>query len=116
MLGRPYLGQRVFDAVRVIEWLEESGFRSIHLTGKGWGAIVATLAGVLCRAVQKVTLKNGLESFQSVAETEDYTWPYSFMVPGILKSFDLTDCYQELQSKGLSMIDPWTAVDGKKQS
>lgn len=116
MLGRPYLGQRVFDAVRIIEWLAEYGFHSVHLAGKGWGAVVATMAGVLCRTVQKVTLKNGLESFQSVAETEDYVWPYSFMVPGILKSFDLTDCYQDLQSKGLSMIDPWTAVDGKKQS
>jgi cephalosporin-C deacetylase-like acetyl esterase len=113
MLDRPVLGQRVTDCLVAIRWLESMGVKGVHLMGCGWGAIVASLAGVLSSSVTRVTLKNALASFQSVAETEDYEWPYAMLPHGILSKFDLPDCYEALTSKGLEQVSPWEARDGK---
>ncbi len=96
MLDRPYLGQKTFDLVRVLDWLRSFGHRDIHLAAKGWGALAATFAAVLKNRVKQVTLKQGLTSYAAIAETEDYNWPLSALPPGILARFDLPDCYREI--------------------
>ena len=112
MLDRPYLGQRTFDVLRVIDWLVDQGHTEIHLAGKGWGALPAAFAALLSNAVKQVTLKNALHSFSELAQAEDYHWPFAALLPAVLKSFDLPDIYQELQSKGIKSIEPWGAADG----
>lgn len=107
MLDRPYLGQKTFDVLRVIDWLAAHEHREIHLAGKGWGALVATFAALLADPVRQVTLKNSLVSYSAVAESEEYAWPLSSLVPGILRAFDLPDCYRALEAKKLALIDPW---------
>ncbi|MFZ5832491.1 MAG: alpha/beta hydrolase family protein [Planctomycetota bacterium] len=109
MLDRPYVGQRTFDVLRVIDWLKSFDHEEIHLCGKGWGAIPATLAAMLSDAVTQVTLKNALTSYCDVAESENYSWPLSAFLPGVLESFDLPDCYAALEAKQLRMIEPWGA-------
>ena len=37
---------------------------------------------------------------------------YYIMLPGVLKHFDLPDCYAELQSKKLVSTEVWGAADG----
>lgn len=113
MFDYPYAGQRTFDALRVIDWLKSCGHTEIHVVAKGWGAIPATFASVLSDNVTQVTLKNALESYAALVEAEDYTWPLSAMVPGVLKSFDLPDCYQALAAKQLRQIDPDSAIRKK---
>jgi dienelactone hydrolase/pimeloyl-ACP methyl ester carboxylesterase len=107
MLDRPYVGQRTHDVLRVLDWLGSIGHEEVHLIGKGWGALHATFAAVLSDRVRQVTLKNALTSYQEIAEATDYAWPLSALVPNILASFDLPDCYRALQSKQLRQIDPW---------
>jgi len=113
MLGKPYPGQRTRDILRVIAWLKINGHKEVHLVAKGWGTIPATFAAVLLEQVKQVTLKNALTSYSDIAESETYSWPLSSLVPNILKSFDLPDCYKILESKNLKQIDPWGA-DGPK--
>ena len=72
MLDRPYLGQKVFDVLRVLDWLRDQGHTEIHLAAKGWGALAATFAALLNPSVIQVTLKNALQSFATVAEAEDF--------------------------------------------
>lgn len=96
MLDRPYLGQKTYDLVRVLDWLRSFGHRDIHVAAKGWGALAATFAAVLKNRVKQVTLKQGLTSYAVIAETEDYNWPLSALPPGILARFDLPDCYREI--------------------
>ena len=60
MLDRPYVGQKTFDVLRVLDWLADVGHKEVHLVAKGWGAIPATFAAVLSDAVTRVTLKNAL--------------------------------------------------------
>jgi hypothetical protein len=112
MLDRPYLGQRVFDLLRALEWLGAQGHAEVHLAGKGWGALAATFAALLGGNVVQVTLKNLLRSFAEIAETEDYRWPYSALLPGVLLQFDLPDCYKALAPLQLRQIEPWGATDG----
>jgi dienelactone hydrolase len=108
MLDRPYIGQRTHDVLRVLDWLGGIGYNEVHLVGKGWGALPATFAAVLSDRVKQVTLKNALTSYQEIAESPDYVWPLSTLVPNILSSFDLPDCYKALQPKNLRQIDPWS--------
>ena len=107
MLDRPYVGQKTSDVLRVLDWLPSCGHTEIHLAGKGWGALPATFAALLSAAVVQVTLKNALTSYAEVADSELYRWPLSAFPPGVLKQFDLPDCYRALAAKKLRQIDPW---------
>jgi dienelactone hydrolase len=107
MLDAPYVGQKTFDLLRVLDWLKSFGHKEVHLVGNGWGSLPATFAALFEEAVVQVTLKHALTSYQAVAESELYSWPLSSFVPGVLEKFDLPDCYQALKGKKLRHIDPW---------
>jgi len=109
MLDYPYAGQKTYDLLRVIDWLGSSGHTEVHLVAKGWGAIPGTFAALLSDAVVQVTLKNALTSYTDVAESEEYSWPLSAFVPDALRTFDLPDCYRDLEGKKLRRIEPWGA-------
>ena len=48
-----------------------------------------------------------------IAETENYRWPLSTLLPGVLPEFDLPDCYRALEAKNLRQLEPWGArADG----
>ena len=110
MLDYPYPGQKTHDILRVIDWLRASGHAEVHLVAKGWGAIPATFAALLSPDVKQVTLKHALTSYSDLAETEDYGWPLSALLPGVLRTFDLPDCYRALAAKQLRQIEPWSAT------
>jgi dienelactone hydrolase len=110
MLDYPYAGQKTYDLLRVVDWLGSFGHDEIHLAAKGWGAIPATFAALLSGSVAQVTLKNALTSYTDVAESDQYSWPLSAFVLGGLETFDLPDCYRELEKKKLRQIEPWGAV------
>jgi pimeloyl-ACP methyl ester carboxylesterase len=112
MLDYPYMGQRTHDVLQLIAWLKGTGHEEIHLVGCGWGAIPATLAAVMSDDVNEVTLKHALTSYTEIAESEDYKWPLSALIPGVLKRFDLPDCYRALGAKKLRQIEPWGAMAG----
>ncbi len=107
MLDRPYIGQKTHDVLRVLDWLGSIGHEEVHLVGRGWGALPATFAGVLSGRVTQVTLKNALTSYQEIAESTDYAWPLSTLVPNVLSAFDLPDCYEALRVKRLRQVEPW---------
>ncbi len=109
MLDYPYIGQRTFDVLRVLDWLNAWGHGQIHVAAKGYGALPATFASLLSSHVVQVTLKNALSSYAEVAEARDYRWPLSALPPGVLTSFDLPDCYRELKKKNLKVLEPWGA-------
>ena len=108
MLDRPYVGQKTFDVLRVLDWLASHGHKEVHLAAKGWGSLPATFAALLAGGLLvQVTLKNALTSYAAIAESESYTWPLSSFVPGVLETFDLPDCYGALEDKKLRQIDSW---------
>lgn len=110
MLDYPYVGQRAFDILRVLDWLHQFGHSEVHLVAKGWGALPGTFAALLSDGVVQVTLKNALTSYSDIAESEHYEWPLSSLLPGVLERFDLPDCYRVLGAKKLRQIEPWGSV------
>ncbi len=104
MLDRPYLGQKTFDLLRVLDWLASIGHTQIHLVGNGRGSLLATFAGLLSDHVQQVTLKNSLPSYVYVAESEEYDIPLSSLLPDVIAHFDLPDCYRQLKKKHLRQV------------
>lgn len=110
MLDKPYIGQKTFDVLRVLDWLKSIGHKEIHLAGRGWGSLPATFAALFEQAVVEVTLKHALTSYREIAESENYSWPLSSFVPGVLEKLDLPDCYQALKGKKLRRIEPWGPV------
>jgi hypothetical protein len=108
MLDYPYVGQKTHDLLCVLDWMAVSGHKEVHLLAKRWGAIPATFAAVLSPLVTRVTLKNALTSYSEVAESENYRWPLSCLLRGVLRRFDLPDCYRALAAaKALKQIEPW---------
>jgi dienelactone hydrolase/pimeloyl-ACP methyl ester carboxylesterase len=107
MLSRPYLGQRAYDVLRVLDWLAAFEHREIHLVAKNWGTLPALFAALLCERVAQVTLREAPASYAAIAESEEYDWPLSALLPGVLMKFDLPECYQELtKTKRLRQVDP----------
>jgi len=113
MLDYPYVGQKTYDVLRILDWIKSFGHDDIHLVAKGWGSIPAAFAALLSSHVSRVTLKNALSSYTDIAESEEYNWPLSALLPGVLKKFDLPDCYRALASKDLRQVEPWNAGGGK---
>ncbi len=103
MLGRPYLGQKTLDVLRVIQWLQSRGYDSLHLVGSGDGATIATFAALFSPTVQKFTLHQPLQSYESIATDPKYDLPLSMMIPGVLEDFDLPQCRDSLASQSLTM-------------
>ncbi|MBM3891487.1 MAG: hypothetical protein FJ388_20435, partial [Verrucomicrobia bacterium] len=101
------LGQKTHDVLRVLDWLRCCGHKEIHLAAKGRGALAATFAALFADEVTQVTLKNALTSYTAIAESEDYRWPLSTLLPGVLAHLDLPDCYRALAAKKLRQIEPW---------
>lgn len=114
MLDYPFAGQKTFDILKVINWLKSCGHDEVHLVAKGYGSVPATFAALLSENVVQVTLKNSLTSYSDIAETEMYKWPLESFVPGVLKVFDMPDCYRSLENKKLKIVDPWDAHAGEK--
>jgi dienelactone hydrolase/pimeloyl-ACP methyl ester carboxylesterase len=110
MLDKPYLGQKTLDVLSVLDWLASLGHTEVHLVAKGWGALAGTFAAVLHDGVRQVTLKNALTSYDDIAQSEEYAWPLSALLPNVLAHFDLPDCYRALQAKGLRNLEPWNAA------
>ncbi len=113
MLDRPYLGQKAHDLLQVLQWLKGQGCREVHLAAKGWGTLPAVFAAMLSPLVTQVTLKNGLKSWTAIAESEEYAWPLSTLLPNVLSRFDLPDCYRVLEAKKLRQIEPWGPMADK---
>jgi len=112
MLDYPYVGQKTHDLLCVLDWLTANGYRQVHLAGKGWGALPATFAALLSPAATQITLKNAPKSYAELAESENYRWPLSCLLPRVLHQFDLPDCYRALAGKNLRQIEPWGAMAG----
>lgn len=108
MLGQPVPAQRALDVLGLLGWLRSIGHEEVHLASRGWGTIPATLAAVLDEgdAIKAITLKHPLTSFADIAESEEYDWPLSSLLPGVLTAFDLPDCYRALESKGIRLVEP----------
>lgn len=106
MLGKPYLGQRVYDVLMVLNLLKAKGTKEIHLYGRGQGSIIALFAAVIYRDIKKLVLKNYPVSFYEWTQIPSVLWPDSNFPPSILKYTDIPEILETLRGK-IELIEPW---------
>jgi len=106
LIDYPYIGQRTFDVLRVLDWLAAWNYDQVHLAARGQGAAPAAFAALLSPHVMRVTLKQAPSSYAEIAESPDYNWPLSALPPGVLAAFDLPECYRALKAKDLRLLEP----------
>lgn len=96
MLNEPLCGRRVHDILSVLDLFAAKRCPSVHLMGEGMGAITATLGACLHPLVRRVTLRHAPRSWQEWTQLPFPEWPLSSSLYGVLKDFDLPDCYRFL--------------------
>ncbi|MBN1674464.1 MAG: acetylxylan esterase [Kiritimatiellae bacterium] len=114
MFGESYLGRRVFDVLRTMDLLRAEGVRQINLYGRGMGAVTALFAACLHPCVRHVTLKNGFDSYLTLATVPVSPWPASVFPAHILETLDLPDCRQYL-GRRCRVVEPWNANPPRKE-
>ena len=106
LLGESYLGRRVHDALSTLDLLTAEGAQTIHLHGRGQGALIALCAALLHETNGRVTLYNAPLSYTAWCSAPLVSWPAANFLRGALRFFDLPDLYRALGNR-LQLIDPW---------
>jgi cephalosporin-C deacetylase-like acetyl esterase len=92
VLGRPVIGQRVWDTMRAIDYLAsrpDVDSSRIRIVGVGSSGLAAMMAALLDHRVRSVLVDRTIASYASILESESYSFKLEWFVPGILRSFDL---------------------------
>ena len=93
-LGKPVLGQRVWDCLRSLEYLKsrpDVARDRIYGLGDGGAAIALLMAGVLDTNLHSLMLDSSLATYRSLVESEAYSLQLPWFLYGILQHFDLPD-------------------------
>jgi len=96
MLGESYLGKRVHDLMRALDFLAAGGAQRVELVGRGLGSVIAAFAGLLHPCRPRVLLLDYLPSFDALCRDTLANWPLSSLPRGVLRFFDLPDVYRAL--------------------
>ena len=109
MLGESYLGRRVYDVLRTIDFLaarEEKKGQAVDLLGRGHGSIIAAFAALLHPSRPRARIWDYLPSYHLLTRTPRFTWPLSSLLRSCLREFDLPDVYRAL-GRRLVKSKPW---------
>jgi cephalosporin-C deacetylase-like acetyl esterase len=108
VLGRPVIGQRVWDILRTLDYLESRSdvdASQIRILGKGSAGLAALMATTLDDRVRSILISRTLATYVSVVDLEDYVLALDWFVPGILQHFDIPDITAAIYPRPVWMID-----------
>ena len=93
-LGKPVLGQRVWDLLRCLDYLQsrqDVDKGRIHGLGERAAALAVLLSGVLDDRLHSVLLDHPIATYRSIVESKAYSLELSWFLFDVLKHFDLPD-------------------------
>lgn len=108
VLGNPVLGQQVWDLLRCLDFLamrQDVEMHRLHVAGVGGGALTALLAAVLDNRPTSILCEQMIADYRSVVESEDYNVELSWLIPGLLKEFDLPELAAALVPRPLFLLN-----------
>jgi len=107
--GEPLAGQRVWDALCCIEYLQSrpdiDGSR-IGAMGVGPNGLDALFAAALEDRLRSVLLDRTLSDFASLVASEDYNLKLAFFVPRLLEHFDFPEVSAAIAPRPLWLLNP----------
>lgn len=92
--GSPIAGQRVWDALRCVDYLQtrnDVDTSRIGIFADGFTGVEAVFAAALDDRIRGVLLRETLSDLSSIVEAEDYNLKYASFVFGVLRHFDLPE-------------------------
>jgi cephalosporin-C deacetylase-like acetyl esterase len=108
VLGRPALGQRVWDFARCLDYLEsrqEVDRENIRVLGVRGGALTALVGSLLDDRPRAILCDGGLADFRSVLASQESAWGLTWYVSGILCEFDLPDLIATLAPRPIWFLN-----------
>ncbi|MCI0682115.1 MAG: prolyl oligopeptidase family serine peptidase [Gemmataceae bacterium] len=112
-LDRSLLGQRVLDALRLVNNADVSGRSEgvLHLIGEGLtGLVVLHAAPLIPRGDLEVTVDRSLLSWANVVRTPVSYNQLSSVVPGVLRVYDLPELAATIAPRKLTIRNPVDAA------
>lgn len=112
ILGRPLVSQRVTDILAAVQALRSRpGFsgRRLVVAAQQKMTVPALFAAALDSGIQSLYLSEGLVSFRSILDTEQYTHTLANFVPHLLEHTDLPDVTASIAPRRVLLAG---AVDG----
>ena len=93
-LGKPMLGQRVWDFLRCLDYLNsrrDVNQSRIYGLGERGAALAVLLSGVLDDRLHSVLFDRPIATYRSIVESKSYTLGLTWFLFDVLKHFDLPD-------------------------
>jgi pimeloyl-ACP methyl ester carboxylesterase len=93
-LGKPILGQRVWDYLRCLDYLHsrlDVDQERIHGLGEGGAALAVLLSAALDDRLHAVMLDGPVATYRSLVTSKVYSLEFSWFLYDVLKHFDLPD-------------------------
>jgi hypothetical protein len=93
-LGKPLLGQRVWDFLRSLDYLQSRAdvdHGRIRGLGQGGAALAVLLASVIDDRLHSILLDSPIATYRSIVESRVNYLHVSWYLYGVLKHFDLPD-------------------------
>jgi cephalosporin-C deacetylase-like acetyl esterase len=112
ILGNPVLGQQVWDFLRCLDFLEsreDVDTRQIRVAGWGGGGLVSLFGMVLDERPRSLLCGHMISDYRSVVECQDYHVELSWLVPGLLRNFDLPDLVATLAPRRCFLLNALNA-------
>lgn len=108
ILGAPVIGQRVWDILRALDYLDsrpDVDASQIRILGQEEAGLAALMSAVLDERARSILLTGTLVSYMSIVESTDYSLPLQWFVPGILRHFDIPDLSAALYPRSVWILD-----------
>ena len=84
------------------------------IAARGTATVPAQCAAALDQSVDALYLAGGLSSFRSIAETENYTYPFGNFIPHFLEHTDLPDLARSMAPTRLVLAGAVDAAGRKR--
>jgi hypothetical protein len=115
ILGAPMLGQRVTDILAIVQALanhQALAGRKIRVAARGKMTAPAVFAAAMTPRVDSLYLAEGLISYRSIVETENYSHSFANFAPNLLHHTDLPEVIAGLSPRPVTLAGPVDATGG----
>lgn len=107
-IGKSLVAQRVEDIQTLIQFIsgnEKLKKLPIEVAASGLVAVPALHAALLAKQIKKLTIYHSIKSYKEILENPTEKNWYSYVIPNVLKYYDLADLVKLIGEKEVSFVE-----------